>query len=161
LLRTILVRAAPFARHDPHQVPHNDNGAWQDQGRQERRFWLVRGPGAFAALELDRLSDEMQTPAEYVMDSAHAGSEPWERSFFRLSPGNVALLSLKRAEGGDGSIVRVQERAGRATEFTLESATLGVSHRARINPWEIKTFLLTGARAQVREVNLLERPERA
>ncbi len=164
LLRTILIRAAPFARHDPHQVPHNDNGAWQDQGRQERRFWLVRGPGAFTALELDRLSDEMQTPAEYVMDSAHGGSEPWERSFFRLSPGNVALLSLKRAEGGEGSIVRVQERAGRATEFTLESATLGTSHRAQINPWEIKTFLLTGARgarAQVREVNLLERPERA
>jgi alpha-mannosidase len=160
LLRTILIRSAPFARHDPHQVPHNDNGAWQDQGRQERRFWLVRGSGAFAALELDRLADEMQTPAEYVTDSAHEGTEPWERSFFRLSPGSVALLSLKRAETGDAAIVRVQERAGRATEFTLESAALNVSHRARINPWEIKTLLLTGGRggrAQVREVNLLER----
>ncbi|HEX9919256.1 MAG TPA: hypothetical protein VGA87_08820, partial [Pyrinomonadaceae bacterium] len=141
-------------------VPHNDNGAWQDQGRQERRFWLVRGRGAYAALELDRLADEMQTPAEYVMDSAHEGTEPWERSFFRLSPGNVALLSLKRAEGGAGTIVRVQERAGKATELTLESAPLGVNHRARINPWEIKTLLLTGergGRAQVREVSLLER----
>jgi alpha-mannosidase len=98
LLRTILVRSAPFARHDPHQVPHNDNGAWQDQGRQERRFWLVRGRGAFSALELDRLAEEMQTPAEYVMDAAHEGTEPWERSFFRLSPGSVTLLSLKRAE---------------------------------------------------------------
>ncbi|HEX8634228.1 MAG TPA: glycoside hydrolase family 38 C-terminal domain-containing protein [Pyrinomonadaceae bacterium] len=160
LLRTILIRSAPFARHDPHQVPHNDNGAWQDQGRQERRFWLVRGRGAFTALQLDRLADEMQTPAEYVMDSAHAGTEPWERSFFRLAPGNVALLSLKRAETGEGTIVRVQERAGQATEFTLESAPLGVSHKMQIKPWEIKTLLLAGergAKAQVREVNLLER----
>jgi alpha-mannosidase len=161
LLRTVLIRSAPFARHDPFQVPHNDNGAWQDQGRQERRFWLVRGKGNLAALELDRLAEEMQTPAEYVTDSAHEGTDPWERSFFRLSPASVSLLSLKRAETGEGTVVRVQERAGAATEFTLESAALGVSHRARINPWEIKTLLLAagarGGRAEVREVSLLER----
>src|SRR5205085_7289992 len=91
LLRTVLIRSAPFARHDPFQVPHNDAGAWQDQGRQERRFWLVRGKGAYMMLELDRLAEEMQTPAEYVMESAHEGTEPRERSFFRLSPGTVSL----------------------------------------------------------------------
>jgi alpha-mannosidase len=160
LLRTILIRSAPFARHDPHQVPHNDNNAWQDQGRQERRFWLVRARGAVTALELDRLAEEMQTPAEYVMDSAHEGTEARERSFFQLSPGNVVLLALKRAEQGDAIIVRLQERAGKATEFALESAPLNLNHRAQIKPWEIKTLLLEGARgkqAQVREVNLLER----
>ncbi|HEX8150163.1 MAG TPA: glycoside hydrolase family 38 C-terminal domain-containing protein [Pyrinomonadaceae bacterium] len=160
LLRTVLIRSAPFARHDPFQVPHNDAGAWQDQGRQERRFWLVRGKGAFNALELDRLAEEAQTPAEYVMDSAHEGTEPRERSFFRLAPGTLTLLALKRAERGEGVVVRVQERAGRATDFTLESAALGVNHRAQIKPWEVKTLLIeggaSGRRAQVREVSLLE-----
>jgi alpha-mannosidase len=160
LLRTVLIRSAPFARHDPFQVPHNDAGAWQDQGRQERRFWLVRGRGAFDALELDRLAEEAQTPAEYVMDSAHEGTEPRERSFFRLAPAAVTLLALKRAERGDAVVVRVQERAGKVTEFTLESTALGVNHRAQIRPWEIKTLLIEGGaagrRAQVREVNLLE-----
>lgn len=160
LLRTVLIRSAPFARHDPFQVPHNDAGAWQDQGRQERRFWLVRGKGPFNALELDRIAEEAQTPAEYVMDSAHEGTEPRERSFFRLSPGTLTLLALKRAERGEGFVARVQERVGRATEFTLESATLNVNHRAQIKPWEIKTLLIeggvSGRRAQVREVNLLE-----
>jgi alpha-mannosidase len=159
LLRTVLIRSAPFARHDPFQVPHDDNNAWQDQGRQERRFWLVGGRGAYTALELDRLSEEMQTPAEYVMDSAHDGEEPRERSFFRLAPAAVSLLALKRAERGEGVIVRLQERAGRATEFTIESAPLGLSHKAQIKPWEIKTLLVEGGagrRAQVREVSLLE-----
>jgi alpha-mannosidase len=159
LLRTVLIRSAPFARHDPHQVPHNDNNAWQDQGRQERRFWLVRGRGTANTLELDRLSEEMQTPAEYVMDSAHEGTEPRERSFLRLSPGSVTMLALKRAERGEGVVVRLQERAGRATEFTFECAALGVNHRAQIKPWEIKTLLVEGGagkRAQVREVSLLE-----
>jgi alpha-mannosidase len=159
LLRTVLIRSAPFARHDPHQVPHNDANAWQDQGRQERRFWLVRGRGPVGALELDRLAEEMQTPAEYVMDSAHEGTEARERSFLRLSPGNVWVLALKRAERGEGVVVRLQERAGRATEFAFECAALGVSHRARIGPWEIKTLLVeagAAGRAQVREVGLLE-----
>jgi hypothetical protein len=95
------------------------------------------------------------------MDSAHEGTEPRERSFFRLAPGTVTLLALKRAESGEGYVVRVQERAGRATEFTLESAALGVNHRAQIRPWEIRTLLVEGGggagrRAQVREVSLLE-----
>jgi len=155
LLRTVLVRAAPFARHDPHQVPHNDAGAWQDQGRQERRFWLVRGRGPHAALELDRLAQEMQAPAEYVMDSAHEGSEPWERSFLNVSPGTVEVLALKRAESGDGFILRVQERAGRPTDFSVESAPLKLKHRAQLKPWEMKTLLLEPARAK--EVSTLER----
>ena len=160
LLRTILVRSAPFARHDPHQVPHNDTGAWQDQGRQERRFWLARGRGPLAALELDRLALEMQTPAEYVMDSAHEGTEGWERSFLSVSPGTVEVLALKRAEAGEGTVLRVQERAGRATELRVESAALGLSHRAQLRPWEVKTLLFEtqpGGRARVREVSLLER----
>jgi alpha-mannosidase len=160
LLRTILIRSAPFARHDPHQVPHNDNNAWQDQGRQERCFWLVRGKGTFATLELDRLAEEMQTPAEYVMESLHEGKEPRERSFFKISPGTVAVMALKRAERGDGLVVRLQERAGKATEFALESSAIGISHKGQIKPWEIKTLLLTGTRGkpfEVKEVSLLER----
>jgi len=160
LLRTVLIRSAPFARHDPFQVTHNDNNAWQDQGRQERRFWLVRGRGAYTALELDRLSEEMQTPAEYVIDSAHEGTEPWTRSFFRLAPANVIVTAMKRAEQGDGIVIRMQERAGRDTEFTLESSMLRLKHTAQIKPWEIRTLFLEGGRGkpvQVREVNLLER----
>lgn len=160
LLRTVLVRSAPFARHDPFQVTHNDNNAWQDQGRQERRFWLVRGRGALAALELDRLAEELQTPAEYVMDSAHEGTESWERSFFQVTPGNVTVTAIKRAESGDGVVIRLQERAGRATDFAFECAPLGASHRARVGAWEIKTLLVTGGKgisAQVREVSQLER----
>jgi alpha-mannosidase len=102
----------------------------------------------------------MQTPAEYVMDSAHEGAEPWERSFFSVSPGTVEVLALKRAEAGGGTIVRIQERAGRAAEFVVESAALNLKHRARLKPWEVKTLLVEPRRAggaEVREVSLLER----
>jgi alpha-mannosidase len=160
LLRTVLIRAAPFARHDPRTVPHNDNSAWQDQGRQERRFWLMRGKGPFSALELDRLADELQTPAEYVMDSAHEGTEAWERSFLRVSPGSVAILAIKRAEAGDGIVIRLQERAGKNTEAAVEVPVLQFNQWIRLKPWEIKTLFISNAKGQrpsARDVSLLER----
>jgi alpha-mannosidase len=157
-LRTVLVRSAAFARNREELLPRNDDKAWQDQGRQERRFWVVRGKGPFTALELDRLAEEMQTPAEYVMESSHEGTEPWERSFLSVSPGSVWVTAIKRAERGEGTVIRLQERAGKPTEVSMAILPLGVNHKSQLGPWQIKTFLLNGkeARAEVKEVTLLE-----
>ncbi len=160
LFRTVLIRSAPFARHNPGQVPHDDNNAWQDQGRQERRFWLMGARGLPAAMHLDRRAEELQTPAEYVMDSGHAGTEPWERSLLEVSPTNVWVLAMKQAEGvGSDIIVRVQERSGSATTAMLKSALLGVDDSIKLAPWELKTLRIvkgTGEKAEVKEVSLLE-----
>ena len=160
LFRTVLIRSAPFARHNPNQVPHDDNNAWQDQGRQERRFWLLGGRGGYAELALDRRAEELQTPAEYVMDSAHHGTEPWEQSFLEIMPGNVWVLAIKRAERvPDGTILRLQERSGKPTQATLKSSPLGLEHTIDLAPWELKTLLVTPmktGRSQVKEVTLLE-----
>ena len=83
LLRTILIRSAPYARHNPGPVDPDSLDAWQDQGRQERIFWLVGRPGACPDLHLDQLANELQSPAEYVMDSRHGGNEGWDKSFLR------------------------------------------------------------------------------
>jgi alpha-mannosidase len=160
LFRTVLIRSAPFARHNPNLVPHDDNNAWQDQGRQERRFWLLGGRGGYADLALDRRAEELQTPAEYVMDSAHHGTQPWEQSFLEVMPGNVWVLAIKRAERShEQTILRLQERSGIATQATLKSGALGLDETVQLAPWELKTLLITPAksgRSEVREVSLLE-----
>jgi len=160
LFRTVLIRSAPYARHNPAQVPHNDNNAWQDQGRQDRRFWLVAGKGAWPELALDRRAEELQTPAEFVADSAHNGTEPWENSFLEVMPRNVCVLAIKQAEHAeDGIVVRIQERSGTASPVAIKSAAMNLDYAAVLLPWEIKTIMIKpvqGARAQVREVSLLE-----
>jgi alpha-mannosidase len=159
LLRTVLVRSAPFVRNRDELLPRNDDKAWQDQGRQERRFWLVRGKGPFTSMELDRRAEEMQTPAEYVMESAHEGTEPWERSLLEISPSSVAVLAIKRSEQGEGIVLRLQERSGKPTEASVEISTIGVNSKVRMKAWEIKTLLISRTRGkpiEVREVNLLE-----
>jgi alpha-mannosidase len=164
LFRTVLIRSAPYARHNPGQVPHDDNNAWQDQGRQERRFWLIGGRGSYSDLALDRRAEELQTPAEYVVDSAHHGSENWEQSFLEIMPSNVWVLAVKQAErqadhAQDETIIRIQERAGRATKATLKSAALSLDQTTDLAPWELKTLSVKSSKGQaavIREVSLLE-----
>jgi alpha-mannosidase len=160
LFRTVLIRSAPFARHDPEQIKRNDTPVWQDQGRQERRFWLMGGKGGYSRFALDRRAEEVQTPAEYIIDSRHPGSEPQEQSFLEIMPSNVSVLAVKRAEQvEDGTIIRLQERGGQSTRATLKSASLGLDQTVNLAPWELKTLLVRRSGAgtpQVREVSLLE-----
>ncbi|HEY9126146.1 MAG TPA: glycoside hydrolase family 38 C-terminal domain-containing protein, partial [Acidobacteriaceae bacterium] len=160
LFRTVLIRSAPFARHNPAQVPHDDAFAWQDQGRQERRFWLMGAGVPWTAMPLDRMAEELQTPAEVVTDAAHAGSEPWERSFVEVMPENVWVLAMKRAEDAAGEVVlRVQERAGKRTTASLQAGAWSLDERVELEPWEIKTVRLTpakGGRAGIKVVSLME-----
>ena len=161
LFRTVLIRSAPFARHNPGIVPHNDNNAWQDQGRQERTFWLLGKRGAWNQHGLDRRAEELQTPAEYVADSEHAGTKPWEDSLLEVGPANVWVLAVKQAEHETGTtIIRIQERAGSASQATLKSKILGLDHTVPLAAWELKTLKIKavqGGGADISEVSLLER----
>jgi alpha-mannosidase len=169
LFRTVLIRSAPYARHNPNQVPYNDINAWQDQGRQERRFWLLGGRGSYRDLALDRRAEELQTPAEYVMDSFHTGTESWEQSFLEVMPSNVWVLAVKRFEGlikpqkdrsPEGNILRIQERSGTGTKTVVRSVALGLDHTIELAPWELKTLFIQSSRsgrAELSELSLLEK----
>jgi hypothetical protein len=106
------------------------------------------------------LAEEFQTPAEYIVDSAHEGQEPWERSFLEIQPSSVWILAAKRSEGGsDDTIIRLQERSGASTNASLKSSILGLDHSIPLKPWELKTVLIRKAgdgKAELREVSLLE-----
>jgi alpha-mannosidase len=162
LLRTVLIRSAPFARHNPNQVPPDDDNAWQDQGRQERTFWLLGATGAHTHQALDRRAEELQTPAQHVMDSAHPGHLPWQQSFLEVMPENIQILAIKRAEQSrDGLVIRLQERSGAATQAVLRSNVLGLDQQVALQPWELKTFIverLAGGRTELHEVTSIETP---
>jgi alpha-mannosidase len=160
VLRTILVRSAPYARHNPSTVDPDSLDAWQDQGRQERTFWLMGGAGNWADFHLDHLANELQTPAEYVMDSRHGGSEAWDKSFLEIAPDTVSILAIKQTEDTSGAlIVRIQERSGKDIVAHIESSVLSLSHDIPLKPWELKTLRVEAAghaKAGVVSVSTLE-----
>jgi alpha-mannosidase len=139
LLRTTLIRSAPYAE-DSSNWASNGVEAWQDQGRQERRFWLMRARGEALSLHLDRVAEELQTPAEYIIDSRHTGTLPREQSLLTVLPSNISVLALKQAEDGDAIVLRLQERAGLATEANVTFPLLSIDQSLSINPWQILTM---------------------
>jgi alpha-mannosidase len=160
LLRAVLVRSAPYVIDYNTPIDPDSTDAWQDQGRQERIFWLTARRGLCAEQAFDQLANELQSPAEYIMDSRHPGTEPWEKSFLTLAPNTVSILAMKRAEDMPGAvIVRVQERTGAATVMRIESSLLGLKQNVPLRPWEIKTLRIMSAKqgkAQVSIVSGLE-----
>jgi alpha-mannosidase len=134
--------------------------AWQDQGRQERIFWLVGRPGSYTDLHLDQLANELQTPAEYVTDSRHGGTEAWEKSFLDVAPNTMSVLAIKQAEDSSGALIlRLQERSGKQTVAHVESTMLQLSNDVPFKPWELKTLRIESskhAKAKLREVSTLE-----
>ena len=158
-LRTVLIRSAPYARHNPNPVLDNGINAWQDQGRQERVFWLLSCAGAAQDLAMDRRAIALQTPAEYVLDSRHAGTQPRERSFLEITPAHVEVLALKKEEQGSNFLIRLQERSGQTTTANLHFPATGEMREVPLLPWEIKSVVLThpGASGRtLRAVSILE-----
>ena len=160
LLRTILIRSAPYARHNPSPIPPDTIEAWQDQGRQERTFWLAAKSGQCTDQDFDRLANDMQTPAEYVLDSRHEGTRDSEGSFFEITPDTVSVLCMKQAEDGSGAvIVRIQERSGKSLIAHLQSSLLGLKSDISLRPWELKTLRIVASgngNASITEVSTLE-----
>ncbi|AXC12705.1 Alpha-mannosidase [Acidisarcina polymorpha] len=154
LLRTVLIRSAPYARHYPNKVAEDGIAAWQDQGRQERTFWLLRAKGIYTDLFLDREARSLQTPAGYVLDSRHRGDQPWERSYLEVSPSQVEVLAIKQAEGGGPPLLRFQERSGQHTLVRIISPLFNLSQGLSLLPWELKTISLLPS--QVKTTSIME-----
>ena len=104
---------------------------------------------------------EYNYPLTAVVTTAHPGSLPASHSFASVSPENVVLTAVKKAEDANGLIFRVYEWAGKETtaEFhvppgatgatvtnlmeTPEGAPLAVTGdvvKAPIHPYEILTI---------------------
>jgi alpha-mannosidase len=132
-----------------------------DYGIHQLIYSLVPHAGDWRQGETVRRAYELNTPLIVRPTSAHAGTRPRAWSFLSLGPGNLVLSVVKRAEDGDGVIVRLYEATGercrgelafaapvaRAEQTTLveeraEKAPPSVSGRRvtlPVGPHEIKT----------------------
>jgi alpha-mannosidase len=158
-LRVLLARSTPFAEHDPIAVTPNEPLPWIDHGWHERRFWLVEGAGDWRTIGIEKLAADLRMPVTSMLDSAHAGTEPWSQSLLVLAGEHIAVLAIKAAHAGDGWIVRAQEMSGRSRRARLTIPRLKVSRSISFQPWEIKTVCISRTGA-IAETNLLEKPSK-
>jgi alpha-mannosidase len=86
-----------------------------DQGEHHFHYALYPHAGTWKEAMTVRHGWEYDYPLQAVVTTAHAGSLPAEHSFASVSPDNVVLTAVKKAEDANGLIFRVYEWAGKET----------------------------------------------
>ncbi len=86
-----------------------------DQGHQHFHYALYPHAGTWKDALTVRHGWEYDYPLTAVVTTAHAGTLLAEHSFASVSPDNVVLTAVKKAEDEKGLIFRVYEWAGKST----------------------------------------------
>ncbi len=100
-----------------------------DQGEHHFHYALYPHAGTWKDALTVRHGWEYDYPLQAVVTTAHAGSLPPEHSFASVTPDNVVLTAVKKAEDANGLIFRVYEWAGKETtaEFHVPPGATGAT----------------------------------
>lgn len=90
-----------------------------DRGHQHFSYALYPHAGTWKEALTERAGYEYNYKLQAVQVQAHTGSLPAEYSYLSVSPENVVLTAVKKAEDDNGLIFRVFEWAGKQSEVTF------------------------------------------
>ena len=134
-----------------------------DRGYHDFKYALYPHKGDFAEGQVVRQGREFNEPLRAMQVDSYKGSLPKSYSFVKISPDNVILSSLKKAEDSPAWIVRIYETAGASADVHVQfdrklrrtdevnliedkigsTKTSGKSFQFAIKPNEIRTFSVT------------------
>ncbi|MEW6228644.1 MAG: glycoside hydrolase family 38 C-terminal domain-containing protein [Bacillota bacterium] len=156
-VRVSILRSPIFAFHEPNEPQEGIPYRYQSQGLHTYRLAILPHRGNWRDETIQRQAEAFNEPFIAVNEFTHEGPLPPVGSFASVRPDNVVATVLKRAEEGDGYIVRCYESAGKVTKGTIEMPFIGTKWDFEIGPNEIKTFKSSeGNPILVAEANLLE-----
>ncbi len=120
-LRLTVLRTPRYADHGEPWAPAGDFDAYPaiGLGRSTCSVRLHPHAGSFADSRLMQLAEEHVTELPHVLDTWHPGRLPRTATWLEVSPTNIVVMVLKRAEAGTGTVMRVVETAGRATQGSI------------------------------------------
>ncbi len=153
-MRMTVVRSPIFADH---YGERDELCEFMDQGVHEFAYALLSHEGSWQAADIVRRAYELNVPLPHVIETYHEGSLPLSYRGIHISSGQIVVTAFKKAEEGDGYILRCYETTGQVAETTIEIPMLGQIWKSKFRPCEIKTFLISlDSGLQVLEVNMLE-----
>ncbi|MFC4454207.1 alpha-mannosidase [Deinococcus sonorensis] len=155
-LRLTLARSPVYGHHDPATLDPARTYRYLDLGRQHTRWMLVPHQGSWQAARIPALAEQLNQPAVFTREYVHPGSWPATRSTLHLEGlPTVAVSAVKRAEEGDGLIVRLHEWGGQPAQGTVHLS--GQAIPVSLRPQQVLT-LHVGTGGQVQQTNFLEEP---
>jgi alpha-mannosidase len=117
-----------------------------DMGHHHFHYALYPHAGTWKEALTVRHGYEYNYPLTAVVTTAHPGALPPSHSFASVSPENVVLTAVKKAEDANGLIFRVYEWAGKETtaEFHVPPGATGATVTNLMETPECKPLPVTG-----------------
>ena len=127
-------------------LPVNDQGLHNF----EYRFF-----GGTRDLNLPEASDDLHIPNEIVFEGSHKGTTKKPSQCISCEPETVSVSTLKRAEEGEGFIIRLYETRGKKNEAIVKGPQGWKPIKTTLKPFEIQTFRWSKGKKAVK-CNMLE-----
>ncbi|HPO14335.1 MAG TPA: glycoside hydrolase family 38 C-terminal domain-containing protein [Candidatus Hydrogenedentes bacterium] len=99
--------------------PTEPVAATEEKGVHTVRYSLYPHQGGWQEANTVRRGHEFNNPLITILDTAHPGDLPAEYSFIQVSPANVVLTVLKKAEDSDDLLVRCYESSGTSCRMSV------------------------------------------
>ena len=96
------------------------------------------------------------TPCPVTYQGIHGGKLPKSGSFLAVDSSNVIVTSVKQAENGEDTIVRLVESTGQQTTAAIDLKFAHLKWTGSFRPSEIKTLRISKIGGKIKQVNLLE-----
>ena len=152
-----LLRSPVYAHHENHHPRPDIQHRYVDQGEAEFLIQLRPFAGQAGHDTFARNALELNQGAVCVVEPAHAGDLPGEKSYCSIKTGSSVIIStIKRSEDNDGWVVRAVEAGGVSASADIDFGWLGVSGSFTFGPWEIKTIKIADRDKAVSETNMHE-----
>lgn len=112
-MRLSLARSPIYAFHDPGKPEPGETYRYLDQGEQVIRLRLLPHDGPWEEAGVVQEAESLNCPLYFRMETIQDGQIAFYGSAVELRPSNLVLSVLKKAEAGEGLVVRFYESAGR------------------------------------------------
>lgn len=144
-IRLAIARSAFFADHFGQRDALME---CMDMGETEFNYALMpcRADELHA---VDAAAEALCAPPRLLLEGQHGGELPAVYEGARVSLPNVRIMALKRAECGQGWIVRIVETAGRACNVRVELPAIGADFSSELAPMQIATYRIADGRAEL------------
>jgi alpha-mannosidase len=153
-----ILRSPPYAHHIPATVSPNEIHSFIDQGIQRFSYTMLPHASSWEnAGTVHRAAELNQRPIALIATYHPDGQLPQSDSFIEVTPDNIVVTVLKKAEDNDDLIVRAYETTKTACHATILLPKWNRVIEADFAPCEIKTFRVPLDAAQaVTETDMLE-----
>ena len=158
-LRMTVANTSIYADHYG-QTERDASCRYMDQGELAFSYEIVPYMGAWQDARLSRRAALLNQTLVHVVETYHEGPLGGEYRGLSIDVPNVDVGAFKRAEDGNGYILRVCETVGRPVRTHIDIPLLARKLEVELGAFEIRTLYVTDDAAQrVRAVLLTELEE--